>query len=201
MALAETLTYQEVVNWLVTGTVNYCQNTTTAKYNALPECIRKANWTKDYIRYQGIRKGRHGGLRDTCILTVTLTPGTSNIKSASESTVRSKVESYIKKVNSTLTANVTNDKIQGLFDAIICYCNDNIKIVSCACPAFDNINAIFYARYPVYYADSVGTVDFNTNILVEADDMIKSINNFSTFFRKYSHPKVISLQYTLSTHR
>ena len=204
MALAETLTYNDVVDWLVTGTVNYCYNVTptggTSRYNQLPECMRVANWSKRATLYQGSVSGKHGHQKGRCYIDIALNPGSSNIKSYAQSTVKTNVQNYIKKVDSTLSNTVPNNKIQKLFAMIISYCNDNIKIATCTCPGFVDLNKIYYAQYPVYGADSVGSVTFNTNIVITANEMIKSLNDFSAFYRKYSHPKVISLTYSVSTH-
>ena len=70
MALAETLTYANVVEWLVAGTVDYCQNTTTAKYERLPGCIRTADWNKTANLYAGSVSGKHGSQKGLCKISI-----------------------------------------------------------------------------------------------------------------------------------
>lgn len=201
MALAETLKYSKIVEWLVAGTKEYCYNIDTTKYNSLPDCMRTANWSKTQTLYAGSVSGKHGHQKGRCDIRISLDPGTSNIASYAESTVKTNVQNYIKKVNSTLSANITDDKIQKLFGMILAYCDDNIKIATCTCPGYVDLNKIYYAEYPVYNPQSVGTVSFTTNLTITATEMINSLNNFSAFYRRYSNPKVVPLAYSISTYK
>lgn len=197
--LAETVKYSDVVTWITNGVVNYCQNTTTAKFNQIPAWMRTNNWSGTITFSKGTPTG-NGALRDYGKFTMTLTSGTP-IASVSSSTVQSKVEQYIKLVNTTLSANVSNDYVQGLYDAIICFCNDNIRIATAACPFINDKNKISYYTCPIFEAEStIGATDFHTNIKVEASDMLNTLNDFSSIVRKYAHPKLHTFTYSISAH-
>ena len=98
--LAESIKYSDVVTWLVNGTVSYCHNANTTKFNAIPVWMRTANWSTDIKFDQGGVHGSHGYLASNgrAYFKVSLTSG-SPIVSVTSSAIQTKAEEYLKKVN------------------------------------------------------------------------------------------------------
>lgn len=208
--LAETFTYNDVVTWLTDGIATYCYNAKNSsgasKYSTLPSCITNGSWSTSPIIYQGHVSGKHGHQRGRCYLTSAIQPYQTdpstkkNITEYAYNTIKTNIQNYIKKVNTSLTAEVSNEKLQKLFNLIIACCNDNIKIVSCACPAYADLYKIYFKEYPVYDPGTSDAASFTPSLVLTASQMIKSLNDFSSFYRKFATPKVIALQYSMSAH-
>ena len=199
MALLENLTYNDIVDYLVSGVVRYCYNIDNT--NRLPVYV-KSGVVYDKIFSQGKREGKnsHSALYNTGHFKLTVTGG--NAYSVPRSAVQTLAQNYMRKVNDTLTDNITNQKIQSLYQAIICFCNDNIRILSASCPFWDNFSSFKNYTAPIFITKNPDqTICIDTSILIKASDMNGSLETFSTIMRKYVTPKVHTVQYSLQAYK
>ena len=202
--LGESITYNDIVTYLTNGVTAYCKNVNTFR---LPAYV-SASWGGNSIEVsRGSKHGNKGRLYDSCYFTVTLSSGgvsTINKESsnASEVTVKSTAEKYMKFVNNTLSAQITDAKVQAVYQAIISFCNDNIQVISAACPFGESIGRFSYCNEPVFIVcETPEITSLNTSIQIKAADMIKSLGDFSTVMRKEAHPKLRNVTYTLKSYK
>ena len=203
MSLSQTLKYSDIVNYVVDEVKSVCQNV-DSNYNSLEEFV-KAGWQGSNVEIaRGSQYGQGSRLYNSCYVNVTLVSGgVSQINSESndpeEVTVKSMAEAYLKKVNNNLNATVTNAKLQAVYQAIISFCNDNIKIICAECPFLnsENIGKFSYCNKPIFVPSQVPTASFDSSIRITANEMIDSIDDFSTVVRKNTHPKIHAVTYNL----
>lgn len=198
--LAENVKYSDIVTYLRDGVASYCKN--IDNLNSLPEWVRSGWGGYDKAYAVGSKVGNHGGIKQTGKYKTKITSGAvPAVPKTGTNSVQSVAETYMKFVNSDLSANITNAKVQAVYQAIISFCNDNIRIVSAICPQLDTTQVLHYYSQPVFIIDPNPQITtLSTTLQVKAADMLKSLGDFSTVVRTNTHPKLNTVVYSLEAY-